>query len=345
MDRKVRCAVLGLGRLGKIHAENIAGKIKGAQLVAVSDVMPGVAETFAREHEVKYWSTEPDAIIARDDIDAIIVVTPTSTHAELARKVARSGKALFLEKPISTEIQVARRTASVIEEAGITCQLGFMRRFDPAYAHARDRIAAGDIGTPLYFKGVTRDPFVAHEEYVATCGGIFTDLNIHDFDIARFLMGQEIVEVNAMGSVLASPIVAKYDDVDQALTYLRFADGAAGDVEGYRNAKYGYDIRAEVIGTEGTLVIAGLRNHNVTLLGPNQGSFDIIPFFMERFETAYLRELEHFIECLHRDAKPAVGINDGLIAQEIAHAAKTSCQTEQKVRVNVHGLRNEHFSS
>ncbi len=338
LSNKVRCAVLGLGRLGKIHAANLSGKIKGAQLVAVSDVMPGAAEKYAQEHEVEHWSVNPDDIIERDDIDAIVIVTPTSTHAGLAEKVVRSGKALFLEKPISTDISEARKTARMIEESGITCQLGFMRRFDPAYVHAKARIAAGDIGTPLYFKGITRDPFVAHEEYVATCGGIFMDLNIHDFDVARFLLAQEVVEVNAMGSVLSSPIVAKYDDVDQALTYVRFDGGAAGDVEGYRNAKYGYDIRAEVIGTEGTLVVAGLRNHSVTFLGPNQGSFDIVPFFMERFEIAYLREMEHFIDCIRNKAVPSVGIADGLIAQEIANAAKTSCGLGQKVRLDVRGL-------
>ncbi|MGW9019455.1 Gfo/Idh/MocA family oxidoreductase [Priestia megaterium] len=334
LKNKVRCAVLGLGRLGRVHAANIAGKIKGAELVAVSDVMPGVAEQFAREFGVKYWSNNPDEIIQLDDIDAIIIVTPTSTHANFSRKVAQSGKALFLEKPISTNITEARETADIIMKSGIVCQLGFMRRFDPAYMYAKEKILAGDIGTPLYFKGITRDPFVAHEEYVASCGGIFMDLNIHDFDVARYLLSQEIVEVNAMGSVLSSPIVAKYNDVDQALTYLRFDGGAAGDVEGYRNAVYGYDIRAEIIGTEGTVVVAGLRNHSVTFLGPNQGNFDVIPFFMERFEIAYLREMEHFIECIQKGIVPSVSINDGLIAQEIANAAKSSCELGQKVNLS-----------
>jgi scyllo-inositol 2-dehydrogenase (NAD+) len=333
MGKEIRCAVLGLGRLGYLHAVNVATKIKGSRLVAVSDVVAETASRVAQELDVPFWSMDPDEVINREDVDAVIVVTPTTTHAEIAKKVARAKKALFLEKPIALDINEAHETAAEIEKSGIICQLGFMRRFDPGYEYAKQRILAGDIGKPLYFKGCTRDPRMAHESYVATCGGIFADLNIHDFDIARYLMGQEIVEITAMGSVLYSEIAAKYNDVDQAISYLRFDSGAAGDVEGYRNAFYGYDIRAEIMGTEGTIVVSGIQNHSVTLLHPNRGSYDIIPFFMERFEVAYLREMEHFIASVQNNEQPSVGARDGVIALAVALAARQSNWNRETVQV------------
>ncbi len=331
----VRCAVLGLGRLGYRHAVKLATKVKGAELVAVADVVPGITEKVAKELDVPLWTTNPEELIDRDDIDAVVVVTPSDTHARLAKKVAHAGKKLFLEKPLSTNVEEALEVVKVIDETGIYCQLGFMRRYDPAYSHAKQRILAGDIGTPLYFKGISRDPSAPPENYIAASGGIFFDQSIHDFDIARFLMDQEITEVTAVGSILYSKEMAKYQDVDQAITYLRFADGAAGDVEAYRNAFYGYDIRAEIIGTEGTLAISGLHHHNVHLLKPNQASHDIVPGFIERFEDAYLIELETFIHNIQNGLPSEVTAFDGYAALAIAKAAQTSEHEGRAVAVNL----------
>jgi scyllo-inositol 2-dehydrogenase (NAD+) len=333
VNQEIRCAVLGLGRLGSRHAVNLATKVKGARLVAVADAVAEVAERVARELGVENWTTNPDELIALDDVDAVIVVTPTDTHTKYAKQVALAGKALFLEKPLTLDLQEATETLFEVEESRILCQLGFMRRFDPAYAHAKARIQAGDIGEPVYFKAVSRDPQAPPENYVAVSGGIYLDQSIHDYDIARFLIGHEVTEVTAMGSVLISREVEKYNDVDQALTYLRFANGAAGDVEAYRNAFYGYDIRAEVLGTEGTLVVAGMNHHNVTLLQPSGGSFDILPGFIERFDQAYLLELEHFIQCVQQGVQPSVGIQDGYAALAVGTAARQSYQISQKVKV------------
>ncbi|MCL6454878.1 MAG: Gfo/Idh/MocA family oxidoreductase [Alicyclobacillus sp.] len=333
MNREIRCAVLGVGRLGYRHAVNLATKVKGATLTAVSDALPEVAERVARELDVPTWSTNPDELIARDDVDAVIVVTPTDTHAAFAKRVASAGKALFLEKPLTLDLQEAGEVVKAVQQSGILCQIGFMRRFDPAYAHARNRILAGDIGEPLYFKGISRDPTAPPVAYVAASGGIYLDQSIHDYDVARFLMGQEVTEVQAMGSVLFSKEVATHGDVDQALTYLRFGNGAAGDVEAYRNAFYGYDIRAEILGTEGTLVVSGLQYHNVTLLQPRRSSYDVLPGFLERFSDAYVLEMEHFIDCVQKGEQPTVGVRDGFEALAIGTAARQSYRAGSFVSV------------
>ncbi|MFD1676276.1 inositol 2-dehydrogenase [Alicyclobacillus fodiniaquatilis] len=329
----VRCAVFGLGRLGHQHAINLATRVPGAKLVAVLDSVPELAEKTARELGVQRWSTEPDELLAATDIDAIFVVTPTSTHATLAKKVAESGKALFLEKPVSLDLEEAAATVHAVEASGILCQLGFMRRFDPAYKAAKAQIAAGAIGEPLYFKGISRDPQAPPETYVAASGGIFADQSIHDYDIARFMMEREVTSVSAVGSVLYSKEVARYNDVDQALSYLRFEGGAAGDIEAYRNAFYGYDIRAEILGTEGTLVVSGLRQQNVTLLSNRGSNYEILPGFIERFKEAYVDELIAFIQCVQQGERPSVGVRDGYQALAIATAAKRSYQEKREVAV------------
>jgi scyllo-inositol 2-dehydrogenase (NAD+) len=331
----IRCAVLGLGRLGYRHTVNLATKVRGAKLVAVSDVIPEVTERVARELDVPIWTTNPEELIERDDIDAFIVVTPNDTHAMFATKVAQAGKQLFLEKPLSTSMEEAIEVVKVVKENSIYCQLGFMRRYDPAYTYAKNRIQAGDIGKPLYFKGITRDPKAPPENFIAASGGIFLDQSIHDFDIARYLMGQEVTEVTAIGSILYSKVMEKYNDVDQAITYLRFTDGASGDVEAYRNAFYGYDVRAEVIGTEGTLFIAGLQHHNVSILKPNQSSHDIVPGFLERFEDAYLIELEAFIQHIQDGQPSEVTAYDGYAALAIGTAARKSQHDGRPVKVNL----------
>lgn len=334
MQRNIRCAVLGLGRQGYRHAENLANRVSHASLVAVSDVQVQVAKRVAQDLGVEVWTSDAESLLERSDIDAVIVATPTDTHAPLAKLVAASGKHLFLEKPLSLDLAEALDAMKMVMASGVICQLGFMRRFDPAYADLRRRIANGDIGVPLYFKGVSRDPVAPPAAYVAVSGGIFLDQSIHDYDAARFLMGEEISHVTALGSVLFSKEVAQYGDVDQALTYLSFSSGAAGDIEAYRNAFYGYDIRAEVLGTEGMLQISGLQQQQVTLFTEKKGMYDVMPGFLERFADAYLLELNHFIDCIRNQTTPDVGIEDGYRALAVAMAARESLHKQTKIPVH-----------
>lgn len=333
MKEHIRCAVLGLGRLGYWHAENLAARVKGANLVSLADPFVNQAEKVARELGVEKWTKNSDEVFEDPTIDAVIIATPTSTHADMIEKAAKNGKHIFIEKPLTSDLDEADRVIQAIRENNVYCQVGFMRRFDSAYMEAKRRIQAGDIGTPLYFKGVSRDPGSPPEEFIKNSGGIFLDMSIHDYDIARFLLNSNVTSVASHGNILMHSFMEKYHDVDQAMTYLSFESGAAADIETSRNAFYGYDIRGEVIGSEGSMIIGSLRYHDVQILTKKGSTHNIIPAFPERFKDAYLNEILHFIECLQNNEQPAVTELDGKMALEIAYAAKRSFESGEKVTI------------
>ncbi|MFJ7368813.1 Gfo/Idh/MocA family oxidoreductase [Lysinibacillus sp. NPDC098008] len=335
MVKEIRCAVLGLGRLGYWHAENIASKIQGAKLVKVIDPIEERAAEVARLLKVDAYGTDPKEAFEDDHIDAVIIVTPTSTHGDMIVQAAKHGKHIFVEKPITQTVVQADQVIAAVEAANVVCQVGFMRRFDPTYAEAQRRIAQGDIGKPLYFKAVSRDGNVPHESFIETSGGIFLDVAIHDYDIARFLMNDDVTNVQSTGNILleSNQFMAKYDDVDQGLTTLKFASGAAGEVETMRIAPYGYDIRAEIIGTEGVLQVGSLRQHNVTIFKNNTSSHDLIQDFPTKFKDAYEIEIQHFIHCLHTGEPVKCNIYDGKKALQIAEAATESFKEKHLVQL------------
>jgi scyllo-inositol 2-dehydrogenase (NAD+) len=330
MKDGVRCAVLGLGRLGRLHAENLAARIKGAKLEWVVDPMPGIAEKAASELGAR-WTLNPDDVFHDDKVDAVVIATPTSTHGEMIRKAAEAGKHIFVEKPLALTMRETEEAIQAVSRRRVVCQVGFMRRFDPAYAEAKRQIDAGAIGKPIYFKGVSRDPGAPPEPFIERSGGIFLDMSIHDYDIARFLLGAEVTSVMANGSILIHGFMERHRDVDQAITWLTFDSGAAGDIEGSRNAFYGYDIRGEVMGTEGSIVIGSLKYHDIQIMSFKGNRHDIVPAFPERFKDAYELEMLHFIRCLQSGETPSVGPEDGRRALEVALAAKASLEKGVKV--------------
>lgn len=336
MKETIRTAVLGLGRLGYWHAENLVSKVKGAQLVSVADPFEGRAEQVARELSVNKWSQNPNDVFEDDNIDAVVIVTPTSTHADMIKRAAKNGKQIFVEKPLTHTLDEADDVIQVIQEHNVACQVGFMRRFDPAYAEAKRRIEAGDIGKPLYFKAVSRDGNVPPEEFIKHSGGIFLDVAIHDYDLARYLMGQEVTSVTSTGNILmqSNQFMEKYNDVDQAMTYLTFDSGAAGDVETMRIAPYAYDIRGEVVGTEGSIQIGSMRYRDVNILTSKGSTHNLIPDFPTRFKDAYLLEMIDFIDCLRENKKPICTEIDGKVALEIAAAATKSFVSGETVQLN-----------
>lgn len=337
MSKKIRFAVLGLGRLGYWHAENLSQRVKDAELVAVVDPMEGRAEQVARELGVAKWSKNPVEIMEDPNIDAIAIVTPTSTHAEMITLAANHQKHIFTEKPITQTLQEADKVIEAIRQNKVLCQVGFMRRFDPSYVEAKRRIEAGDIGQPLYFKGMTRDGGTPPPEFIKHSGGLYLDFSIHDYDTARFFMGAEVTSVTALGSVVHNQYVAEFNDVDQALTYLTFDSGAAADIEASRNAYYGYDIRAEIIGTEGAIHVGGsMQHHDVKILKNNGATYNIIPDFPTQFLNAYLYEMVSFVESLRNNERPKVDEVDGKLALEIAVAATQSYQTGKTIRLDGH---------
>ncbi|KMY50995.1 inositol 2-dehydrogenase [Peribacillus loiseleuriae] len=334
MTTKIRTAVFGLGRLGYWHAVNVATRIRNAELVAVCDMNIETAERVAKELEVPTYTTNPDEIFQDDTIQAVIIASPTSTHFDLLKKASESGKAIFVEKPLTIDLNEANEIKGIIEKNHTICQVGFMRRFDPAYDAAKKRIEAGDIGDPIYFRGISRDPHAPHEAFIEHSGGMFVDVSIHDFDIARYLMESEVTSVSAHGRVLKYPFMEKYGDVDQSLTYIEFASGAAGDAEASRNAYYGYDIRAEVIGTEGSIFIGNLREHDIQILTKAGSTHDIVPDFPTRFTDAYNLELSDFFRVVSEKGTPRVTVDDGVKALKIALAARESYQTGQRVSLS-----------
>ncbi|MEC1265521.1 scyllo-inositol 2-dehydrogenase [Bacillus subtilis] len=335
MEHQVRCAVLGLGRLGYYHAKNFVTSVPGVKLVSVGDPLKGRAEQVAREFGIEKWSEDPYEVLEDPGIDAVIIVTPTSTHGDMIIKAAENGKQIFVEKPLTLSLEESRAVSEKVKETGVICQVGFMRRFDPAYADAKRRIDAGEIGKPIYYKGFTRDQGAPPAEFIKHSGGIFIDCSIHDYDIARYLLGAEITSVSGHGRILNNPFMEQYGDVDQALTYIEFDSGAAGDVEASRTSSYGHDIRAEVIGTEGSIFIGTLRNQHVTILSAKGSSFDIIPDFQTRFHEAYCLELQHFAECVRNGKTPIVTDIDATINLEVGIAATNSFRSGRPVQLDV----------
>ncbi|OLN23907.1 oxidoreductase [Domibacillus antri] len=329
---KIKTAVLGLGRLGYWHAVNVS-KIRGAELSIVCDMNEETAAKLTQELEVPSYTTNPDDVFQNDDIRAVIISSPTSTHYELLKKAAESGKAVFVEKPLTIDLDEAYSIQKLMKEKNTLCQVGFMRRFDPAYDAAKKRIEAGDIGQPIYYRGISRDAHAPHEAFIEHSGGIFVDVSIHDFDIARYLMNAEVSSVAAHGRILKHSFMEKYGDIDQSLAYLEFDSGAAGDVESSRNAYYGYDIRAEVIGTEGSIFIGDLRHRNIHILTKSGKTHDLLPDFPVRFVDAYTIELEDFFRIVQLNETPRVTVHDGVKALEIALAARQSFQTGQKINM------------
>ena len=334
--RPLRCAVVGLGRLGKWHAEHLI-QMKDAEVVVVCDPFADRAKEMARELQVPYHETNASRVMQREDIDAVIIAASTGAHYALIQEALRYDKAVFVEKPLAATLEEAasiKATMATLPQSFL--QVGFMRRFDPAYEVAKQHIAKGAIGEPKYYKGITRDPGSPPAEFIKNSGGIFLDLAIHDYDAARFLLGAEVNQVTSCGQTIIHDFMTEYGDIDQSMTFLTFDNGACADIEASRNAFYGYDIRGEIVGTEGTLMIGELAHHDVKLYTKKGATYDLVPGFPERFGSAYQRELAAFTEAVQNKQPSPVTVEDGLKALEIAYAATRSFKQQQSVRIESH---------
>lgn len=321
----ISVAILGLGRLGISHVENIL-KITNFDLKVVCDHKMELAQEVAKKYNIPKFTNRPADIFENDSIQAVIIVSSTTTHFELVTSALRAGKAVFVEKPLTIDLQESLMIEKVLAQTNGFCQIGFMRRFDFDYMEAKRAIEAGAIGEPIYFKGISRDPYAPPLSFIERSGGIFIDLMIHDIDLAHYLMGKAVTEVAAFGSIIKYPDFKKAGDIDQALAYLKFENGSIGDLEGSRNAFYGYDVRTEIIGTEGTLLIGSNRKSNVQLLTDTGNRHEIIPVFQERFATAYVNELSAFAYAIEQGQPSLATVSDSIRALKVAHAATKSFQ-------------------
>lgn len=323
---KIRCAVLGAGRIGTLHAKNLAFRVPGAELAWVADVDAAAARRVADATGAK--ATDDHRRVLEDrDVQAVIVASATDTHAALIVEAAGAGKDVFCEKPIDLSLPAIDRALEAVSRSRVRLQVGFNRRFDPGFAEARRRIAEGAIGKPHMVRITSRDPGLAPMGYLRVSGGIFKDMTIHDFDMARWIVGEEVESLFAMGSVLIEPGLSELSDVDTALISLRYGSGALGAIDDSRRAVYGYDVRLEVFGSEGCVTVGNRTATSVSVAGTagilHEGP---LHWFAERFEEAYVRELVHFVECLARDEVPSVGGEDGRIPIMMAEAAKASLE-------------------
>jgi scyllo-inositol 2-dehydrogenase (NAD+) len=331
---RLKVGVVGVGRLGRVYVRDLAGRIPETTVVAVADSNRALADQIAAEFDVPRSHGCAQDLIADRDVDAVVVVTPTHTHREIVVAAAESKKPTFCEKPPAITLDECTAMAEAVEKSGSFFQMGFMRRFDPGYAAAKDKIAQGAIGRPVVFKSTSRDPFRPSLEYAnpVSSGGILVDMGIHDFDLARWFMG-EVETVSAVGGVLAYPEMASIGDNDNAIATLVFADGRLGVIDLTRNGVYGYDISTELLGDAGTLRVGYLRETPIFTMTKNSIAHDTVPYFMERFERAYTLQLQNFAQNVLQDRTPPIVIHDGVEALRIALAATAACRTGQPVKV------------
>lgn len=327
----VGVAVLGAGRMGQTHVRTLSS-IPTAHVVVVADPLEEAARRGADLARAARWSTDPLAAIRDPDVDAVVIVTPTSTHAALIEAALRAGKAVWSEKPIAQDLAETGRIVELWRELGVPVQLGFMRRFDPGYVRARAMIEAGELGRIEQFRALSRDTFPPPLEFLLTCGGSFLDMAVHDLDLARFLVG-EVEEVHAWADVLFDERFARADDWDTSVIMLRFRNGALGVVETSRHSEWGYDIRTEVAGSVAKVVVDAGQKTPATVSRRFGWEGDLYESFPDRFAEAYRRELEVFFEDLAAGRTPAPGPEDALETLRLAVACTRSWRERRPVRV------------
>jgi scyllo-inositol 2-dehydrogenase (NAD+) len=330
----LKIGLIGVGRMGRMYGQYLARPAQGAALVAVADQKAELAKSFAAEFEISRWHSNHQDLLNDGGIDAVLVVTSTSTHKQVVMDAARSGKAIFCEKPIALTLEDGREMIASTEAAGVFFQMAFQRRFDVAYVAAKQKLEAGAIGEPVMFTSISRDPYPPPLEFCdpKVSGGLIADMGVHDFDVARMYMG-EIRRVHAIGGVLAYPEMKSVGDIDNAIVDLVFQSGAMGVVQLSRNAAFGYDIRGEIWGTKGSIQIGYYRQTPIVTLTPEGVTHDAVPYFMERFENAYLAQIRNFVEHLQKGLPPSITGADAMAALRITLAANLSLREHRPVEV------------
>ena len=334
MMAKLGVGVVGVGRMGRCHAENLRSKVPEAKLTAVADVDLQAAGRLAADLEIDHFYASIEELVARKDIDAVLIASPSRFHLANVQAAAAAGKHILCEKPLALTIDGADDAIAAVRKANVLLQVGFMRRYDPAYAAAYKRIEAGEIGTPIIFRSIGRDrepPPLSF--YKSGSGTLFLDSTIHEFDLARWLMHDEVAEVHAFGGTLACPELVQFGELDAGIVNLRFAHGAIGNVESFRKSRYGYDIYTEVVGSEATLRIGYLRQTALTVMSAEGIGHDVVDHFLVRFAEAYLKQVRDFVQSVLNGSPPRVTGEDARRALAIALAATRSCCDSRSVQV------------
>jgi inositol 2-dehydrogenase len=324
--RKLGVGVLGVGEMGRRHAENIRRLVPGARLVAVADIAANRAKEVASELEIEHSFGHFEDMLAHKEIDCVVIAAPDKFHAQAIRAAAAARKHILSEKPLALNLADARAALDAVAQAGVHLQVGFMRRYDPAYAAAMKRIEVGEIGEPVIFKSIGRDkdapPISAYQSKLN--GMLLYNNTIHDFDLARWLMRDEVTEVHTYATVAIRPEVAQYGDVVGSVVNLRYGRGAIGNIESFVQSTYGYDVRTEIVGSAGSISVGSIQQTSATFLTRKGRIQTLADHFLTRFTDAYVAEIRDFVDNVLNDRPPRVTGEDGLRALGMAVAAENS---------------------
>ena len=327
--------VIGAGRIGKIHAESLARHVPGAAVSTIADVNLEAARELAGRLGIPRVTGDYREILADPTIDAVAICSSTDTHARLIIEAAAAGKHIFCEKPIDHDLAKIDQALAAVDKAGVSLQIGFNRRFDANFRAVRDLVAAGKLGQPHILRITSRDPAPPPVSYIKVSGGIFLDMTIHDFDMARYLMGSEVSEVYTAGAVLVDPEIGQAGDIDTAVVTLTFENGAIGTIDNSRKAVYGYDQRVEVFGSGGMVQVSN-NTPNSAVYSDSDGVHAAKPlyFFLERYTQSFIDEMRQFCEAVAQGRPtPVTGI-DGRIPVVMGMAAWKSYREKRPVKLS-----------
>ena len=332
---KLHIGIIGAGRIGAVHAETLAFRLPEAKALIIADINRPAAEEVATRYGIPRVTESAEEVLADPEIEAVLICSSTDTHTDLIVAAAGAGKHIFCEKPIDHRLEKIDRALAAVKKAGVQLQVGFNRRFDPNFLKVREIVKSGGIGEPHVLKITSRDPSPPPEAYIRASGGIFLDMTIHDFDMARYLMGSDVTEVYARATVLVDPVFEKAGDWDTAVVTLTFANGALGTIDNSRKAVYGYDQRVEVFGSEGMVTVANNAPDSHICLD-RTGTHSSLPlnFFMERYTESYLREMQAFVDSVRENKPVPVTGNDCLMAVAIGLAAAKSVKENRSVKLS-----------
>lgn len=331
---EVQVGLIGAGHIGRVHAANLSLRIPGVRIAAVTDVQREAAQEIANQYNIGEVADRADEIFRDPEVDAVLICTPADTHVELIAQAAAAGKQIFCEKPISHSLEEADRALAAVRADQVRLQIGFNRRFDSNFARVRKAITDGEVGRPIHLHIFSRDPAPPSIDYIRSSGGIFLDMTIHDFDMVRFLMGEEPEEIYAAGSVMTDPEIGSAGDFDSVLIVLRFGSGAVAVIDNARRASYGYDQRVEVFGSVGKIETGNCYPNQATISDAASVRRDLpLYFFMERYTESFVQEMREFVAAV-RDRKPVpvTGL-DGRAAVVLALAAQRSCDEHRPVKL------------
>ncbi len=334
LSNRIYIGIVGAGRIGKVHAESIAYKLREVKIKTISDIDLNNAKEVAEKFDIPQYTTDYKDIINDDEITAVLICSPTDTHAEYIIESAKKKKHIFCEKPIDLSIENITKTLEVVKQNNVKLMVGFNRRFDPNFNKVKSMVEEGNIGEPHLLKITSRDPEPPNLEYVSKSGGLFLDMAIHDFDMARYIVGSEVTEVYSMGNVLVDERIGEEGDIDTAITMLKFENGAIGTIDNSRKAIYGYDQRLEIFGSKGAVNVGNNKAENF-VYSNESGEHSALPlnFFMERYTESYYQEMKVFIDALVNNSELKVNGDDGLNAVKIALAAKKSLKENRPIKL------------